>query len=150
MLLADVAVAALLELPLHTGVLLEEIIFSLNIIFNPLIEYQLRIVHNSGNDELVSFVIIQPTKTLRHLRSVNGFQVVHDFLIFTKQNMIFVNFPLDVDCLVLLEFRFVNEPLRLETHVDFHYSLVVYQASILRRAPLRTLVRRLYQPLIFG
>ena len=39
MLLADVAVAALLELPLHTGVLLEEIIFSLNIIFYPLIEY---------------------------------------------------------------------------------------------------------------
>ena len=64
--------------------------------------------------------------------------------------MIFVNFPLDVDCLVLLEFRFVNEPLRLETHVDFHYSLVVYQASILSRAPLRTLIRRFYQPLIFG
>lgn len=98
---------------------------------------------------MVDLVVVKFSDSIRHLRRVYLLQVVNYFLIFAQKDMVFVNFPLDLKCLILFEYLFVDEPLWLETHVNFHNCLIVYIMLARARAMGTWLLLWLYQSLIF-
>jgi hypothetical protein len=58
MLLADVTFIFLAQCPLLRTVSLEVSQERVIIIFNPLVEYKLRVIYEPGYDELIDFVIV--------------------------------------------------------------------------------------------
>lgn len=64
MLLANVALISILELPLHAGVFLEKSVLLEEVILYPLIVDKLRVINNPSDNELIDLIVIQPSNAL--------------------------------------------------------------------------------------
>jgi hypothetical protein len=131
MLLADVTFIFLAQCPLLRTVSLEVSQERVIIIFNPLVEYKLRVIYEPGYDELIDFVIIKSTMPLFHLAGVYSFEVVHNFLLFAKQDMIFVFLSLHVQSLSFFKHTSCRLGL-MKAQVAPHDVLIVNCMSLLK------------------
>ena len=94
------------------------------VIFNPLIEYKFRVIYESSNYELIDFVIVKSTMPLFYLAGVYSFKIFHNFLLFAKQDMIFVFLSLHVQSLSF--FKHTSGRIWLmETQVASHDVLII-------------------------
>ena len=73
MLLTNVALILFAEGPFKTVVLLEKTVFLRGVVSYPLVEYELRIINDPADHELVNLVVINSAYALRYLGGVDGF-----------------------------------------------------------------------------
>ena len=123
-LLADVAIVLLAQVPLLSMILLEIPNCFVFIIFEALVKNKLRVVHNPTNDKLIYFVVVESSMASSHLTVVNGFEILYNFLLFTQQDMIFVLFTLLVQrfCPIVL---FFYRSWKVARKITSHDTLVV-------------------------